>query len=66
MQQFKPLDFTDLCLDGQVKLITVKEPVKPGNMPYVLLAASLIAIAGIVAYYRDLLARKERELQKHF
>lgn len=65
MQQFKPLDFTELCLDGQVNIITVKEAVKASKTPYILLTASVIAFAGIIAYYRGLLVRKERELQKH-
>jgi hypothetical protein len=68
MQQFKPLDFTNLHLDGQVKVITIKEPalpaVKTDKMPYVLLTCSLIVLAGVVAYYNNLVSRKEEELKR--
>ena len=72
MKDFKPLDFTKLCLDEQVKIVTVKEPalpVKSSKIPYVLLSISLVALAGAVIYYNNLLSRREKELkrlQKHF
>ena len=68
MQEFKPLDFTRLCLDGQVKIVTVKEPalppVKASKIPYVIVALSLTALASVIAYYNNLLKKKEQELKK--
>lgn len=70
MREFKPLDFTRLCLDGQVKIVTVKEPalplppVKASKIPYVIIALSLTALASVIAYYNNLLKKKEQELKK--
>jgi hypothetical protein len=64
MQEFKPLDFTKLSLDGQVKVITVTAPqlpAKTNRIPYVLLALSLTALAAVIAYYNKLLKSKEQE-----
>jgi hypothetical protein len=68
MQDFKPIDFTRLCVDGQIKVVTIKEParfiIKHSKAPYILLAVSLMALGGMAIYFKNLLDKKEEELKR--